>query len=188
MSNTDFNPATNLTQELPPEAEGAVQYLVCALAGREYGLRLATLQEVLRFNQTAVAPVPNTPGWLEGIFSLRGTIISVVNLRAFLGLPPDEENLSRASQAALFGIGAVVPRLLVLHSNEVVAGVIVDDIRGVLFVKPEEVRPAPPAGSAIDSYLEGVYLDPKTDKLTWLLDTGSLLTSPEMLVFELAGL
>ena len=101
MSNTDFNPATNLTQELPPEAEGAVQYLVCALAGREYGLHLATLQEVLRFNQTAVAPVPNTPGWLEGIFSLRGTIISVVNLRAFLGLPPDEENLSRASQAAI---------------------------------------------------------------------------------------
>ena len=188
MSNTDFNPTTNLTPELPPEAEGAIQYLVCALAGREYGLRLDTLQEVLRFNHASVAPVPNTPSWLEGIFSLRGTIISVVNLRAFLGLPPDEESLSRTGQAELFGIGAVVPRLLVLHSAELVAGVIVDDIRGVLFVRPEEVRPAPPAGGAIDSYLEGVYLDPKTDKLTWLLDTGSLLTSPEMLVFEPAGL
>jgi purine-binding chemotaxis protein CheW len=188
MSNTEINSATNLTQELPPEVEGAIQYLVCALAGREYGLRLDTLQEVLRFNHTSVAPVPNTPGWLEGILSLRGTIISVVNLRAFLGLPPDEENLIRAGQAEFFGIGAVVPRLLVLHSGELVAGVIVDDIRGVLFVKPEEVRPAPPAGSTIDSYLEGVYLDPKTDKLTWLLDTGSLLTSPDMLVFEPAGL
>jgi len=75
-----------------------------------------------------------------------------------------------------------------VHRDETVAGVIVDDIHGVLFVKPEDVRPASPAGSTVDSYLEGVYFDPKTDKITWLLDTGSLLTSPEMLVFEPAGL
>src|SRR4051812_24837427 len=137
MSDTDFNPTPNLTPELPPEAEGAVQYLVCALAGRDYAFRLDTLQEVLRFNQSSVAPVPNTPGWLEGIFSLRGLIISVVNLRTFLGLPPDEDNHGRGGRAEFFGIGAVVPRLLVLHRDETVAGVIVDDIHGVLFVKPE---------------------------------------------------
>ncbi len=184
MSDTDFISASKLTSELPPEAEGAVQYLLIALAGREYGLRLDSLQEVLRFNSTAIAPLPNSPEWLEGVYSLRGTIISVVSLRLFLGLPRSDQYNSLPGKSELFGIGLTVPRLLVLHSDELVVGVVVDDIRGVLFTRPEELEAVEGADSFVVPYLEAAHRDPKTSKLTWLFDTRQLITSSGMLLFE----
>jgi purine-binding chemotaxis protein CheW len=184
MADSDNSPTSNLISELPSDTEGAVQYLLCALAGQEYGIRLDTLQEVLRFDRQTIAPVPNTPEWLEGIYSLRGMIISVVNLQSFWGLSPSPETTKRFDQPVISGIGAVVPRLLVLHADELMVGAIVDDIRGVLFVKPEQMQPVPTTSDSLGRYLEGIYTDQQTSKITWLVDTRRLITSPEMLVFE----
>ncbi len=145
-----------------------------------------TLQEVLRYQAGAVAPVPNTPQWLEGVFSLRGQIISVVDFRAFLGIaPPEKDQTGTAArlEAELFGIGVIVPRLVVLHDGDLLAGMVVDDIRGVLFVKPEEVGPVE-TGERVGRYLEGSFRDARSGKVTWLFDTARLLNSPELLVFE----
>ncbi|HEX2914194.1 MAG TPA: chemotaxis protein CheW [Chloroflexia bacterium] len=179
----------NLTADLSTDNDGSIQYLLVSLAGREYGVQLASLQEVLRYNQSGVAPVPNTPVWLEGIFSLRGTIISVVSLRVFLGLPRADEIKQVSAQRSagigqLFGLGAPIPRLLVLQNNELVVGVVVDDIRGVISVRPESVVPVTDQAHPIFPYLEGAYADSETKKETWLLDVTRLLNSPEMLAFE----
>lgn len=182
MSQTDFFSNSNLTSELTDQNEGSVEYLVSALAGHEFGVRLATLQEVLRYNPAAVAPLPNAPAWLEGVLSLRGAITSIVDLRTFFKLPRPAE--SSAGGLELFGIGAAVPRLLILHSEETVVGVIVDDIRGVLFIKPDELKPVPESVGLPRFYLEGIYSDPNTNKITALLDTAKLINSAEMLVFE----
>src|SRR5438045_7672549 len=124
MTDTNIFPTTIPTPTLAPENEGAIQYLLVALAGHEYGVLMGNLQEVLRYNPAAVAPVPNTPQWLEGVFSLRGTIISVVNLRIFLGLPRAEDGAGHPGlmpgQGELFGIGGAVPRLVVLHDEELI--------------------------------------------------------------------
>ena len=114
---------------------------------------------------------------------LRGTIVSVVNLRVFLGLPRlDNYNSPKLAHTDFFylGIGGSVPRLLVLRNEELFIGMVVDDIRGTLFVNPAEIRPT----NFPQAYLEGAYTDPNTNKLIWLFDTGKLLTSPEILVFE----
>ena len=183
---SDFLPTSTLTPEIASDTEGTIQYLLVLLNGRQYGLRLDTLQEVLRFDATTVAPVPNTPQWLEGIFSLRGLIVSVVSLRLFLGMPYSDTSrllLNESLESGLFGIGSVIPRLLVLHAEEVVTGVVVDDIQGVLFVRPEEVQPVH-TSERVGAYLEGAYTDPKTGKNAWLFDTAKLITSNEMLAFE----
>ncbi len=185
MSELDFSITPGSGPEEASETEGAVQYLLAALADRQYGFRLDTLQEVLRFQPEAVAPLPNAPEWLEGVFSLRGTIISVVNLRLFLGMPPATPAESDSLKSlALFGIGAPVPRLLVLHSEGVVVGVIVDDLKGVLFVQPDQIKPTLPETGLATTYLAGYYLDARSGQTTLLLDTPALVTSPEMLVFE----
>jgi purine-binding chemotaxis protein CheW len=170
-----------------PEADNSIQYLVVKIAGRDYGVRLANLQEVLRYNAAAVAPIPNTPDWLEGIYSLRGTIISVVNLRLFLGLASPDDSADPARRLAfdsreLFGIGTPIPRLLVLSNGELVVGGIVDELQGVLFVQPEELNGTPPQ-EASESFVESYYTDPK-GKRTPLLDVARLLGSPQMLIFE----
>ncbi|MEI6044790.1 MAG: chemotaxis protein CheW [Chloroflexota bacterium] len=173
------------------EPQSGIQYLLVALAGREYGVRLNTLQEVMRFNPETVAPIPNTPEWLEGIISLRGTIISVVNLRTFLGY--SRYDTGPVGQNLVFDLGfrlgGPIPRLLVVYSGELQISLLVDDILGVSFVNPEAVKPlknrhGQPTGQSKDlaaPYLEGIYDDPLNGKTIALLNARKLITSPQML-------
>lgn len=169
---------------LPPLA--GVQYLLISLAGQEYGVRMETLQEVRRFSAEAVAPVPNTPHWLEGVFSLRGSIISVVNLRAFFG----HERYAATPGTGLtfdqgFRLGGPIPRLLIVYSGELRISLLVDDILGVLFVNPAEIKTieANPDDLA-GPFLEGNYTDASSAKTVTLLDARKLIISPQILIFE----
>jgi chemotaxis signal transduction protein len=62
---------------------GAV--LVVELGGRHYGLPAAEVVEVLRV--VTCVPLARAPEWVEGAFSLRGTVVPVLDLRSRLGLP-----------------------------------------------------------------------------------------------------
>jgi purine-binding chemotaxis protein CheW len=71
----------------PPEAapeEPGEQYLVFALADYECAVKAEHVQGVERLSE--VTPVPNVAHWINGVISLRGQIISIVDLRSFLGL------------------------------------------------------------------------------------------------------
>jgi purine-binding chemotaxis protein CheW len=168
-----------------PEQQPGIQYLLVALAGREYGVRLEALQEVRRFEPDAVAPVPNTPEWLEGIISLRGTIVSVVNLRTFLGYNRQDEQSGRSLVFDLgFRLGGPIPRLLVVYQGDLQVSLMVDDILGVVFVNPEAVKPNDNPADLATEYLEGIYNDPVSAKTIALLNARKLITSPAMLQFE----
>jgi purine-binding chemotaxis protein CheW len=61
------------------------EVLVVALGHRHYGLPAVDVVELLRV--VACVPLPGAPEWIEGVFSLRGTVVPVLDLRARLGLP-----------------------------------------------------------------------------------------------------
>ncbi len=179
---TTQNPTAQPGQE-------TVQYLLIALADRVYGIRFDHLQEVLRYNPDVVAPVPNTVDWLEGILSLRGVIVSAVSLRAFLGLPRHDSNEVREGGFDLgIGFGRSVPRLLVAYQGNLLVGLVVDEIKGVLFVQPQAITPPAPDAyieyGPVSNYLAGMYTDPETKQSTALLDVQRVITSPAMLQFE----
>jgi purine-binding chemotaxis protein CheW len=62
---------------------GAV--LVVELGGRHYGLPATEVVEALRV--VTCVPLARAPEWVEGVFSLRGTVVPVLDLRSRLGLP-----------------------------------------------------------------------------------------------------
>lgn len=68
-------------------AEGAStgpKYVVFAVGELQCCIAAEAVQSVARFAD--VTPVPNTVNWVLGVVQLRGAIISVVDLGAFLGL------------------------------------------------------------------------------------------------------
>jgi chemotaxis signal transduction protein len=167
----------------------ALQYLLVKIAGREYGLRLDHLQEVLRYDPFVVAPVPNTVKWLEGIFSLRGTIISVVNMRVFFDLARYDTDETGVTEFDFgFGFGRPVQRLIVSFDNDLTIGFLVDDIKGVAFVQPHLIDKSGISGltepESIKQFLEGVYKDPESGKVTTLLEIRKIVKSPQLLIFE----
>ena len=76
-----------------------------------------------------ITHLPRTPAHVEGVVSLRGEVIPVINLRVKLGMTP---------------IGADDDtRVIILQSSEGKVGMIVDAVTKVTAVTSEEIEPAP---------------------------------------------
>ncbi len=100
------NPLTGL--EEPVEEQGD-QHLIFSLESYECGFKAEHIQTVERLREVTV--VPNVAPWVEGVIHLRGQIISVVNLRSFLGLerqPPSSRSRVVAGRVGDLVIGLVV--------------------------------------------------------------------------------
>ena len=102
--------------ELPTvQAEAVVigeQYLVFSLLEYELALKAEHIDGVERLAD--VTPVPNVASWISGVINLRGSIASVVDLRAFLGM----ERLPFNPRS----------RLLSVRNNEMVICLVVDSV------------------------------------------------------------
>src|SRR5436853_4173989 len=88
------------------------QYLVFSLADHEFAVKAEQVQGVERL--TELTPLPNVVPWVRGVMNLRGSIVSVVDLRMFFGL----EQLPYIPQM----------RLLSLQYNEMLICMVVDGV------------------------------------------------------------
>jgi purine-binding chemotaxis protein CheW len=61
------------------------KYLVFTLAGRQYAFDLAQVAEVVE--QPALWPIPLAPPCYHGAMNFHGTIVAVMDLAMYLGLP-----------------------------------------------------------------------------------------------------
>ncbi len=56
------------------------------IADRHFGINVSKVVEIMQYNK--VTPMPNSNPFIEGIFKPRESIMTVVNLASFMGLPP----------------------------------------------------------------------------------------------------
>jgi chemotaxis signal transduction protein len=156
--------ATPLPSELDVVQLGQ-PYLLFGLAGSEYAVALAQVREIC--NPPAVTPIPRVPRWLCGVSQVRGDILSVVDLRAFLGLPPTRA-LTR-------------PRLLVVHNalERFTAGLLVDGTRAICKFPDDRITPLDsPIEPLVHRYLIGQVQH--ASRILGVLDLERVLQSPEM--------
>ena len=99
------------------------QYLVFSLADLELAVKAEFVQGVERL--VDLTPVPNVVPWVRGVMNLRGSIISVVDLRMFLDL-----DLLPYSPHT---------RLLSLQYNEMVICFVVDGVSEMLPIPPTTI-------------------------------------------------
>src|SRR5262249_27845732 len=97
------------------DVTGTPQHIVFGLDDAECALPAESVQGVERI--TEFSPVPNTVSWVLGILHLRGSILSVVDLRTFFGLPA--QHLTVRS------------RLLVVTQREMTIGLLVDGVNAM---------------------------------------------------------
>jgi purine-binding chemotaxis protein CheW len=101
-----------------PVAATGPQYVVFAIGELECCVPAEAVQMVERL--TDVTPVPNTVGWVRGGVQLRGSIVSVVDLAAYLGLsgttPSSRTRLLVITQRGMT-IGFVVDAVLEMRAD-----------------------------------------------------------------------
>jgi len=152
--------APDTTVTVPPSSAGdpeatqqrEIEMLSFRLSGEEYAVMVADVQEVLKIRE--LTRVPNAPGYIQGVTSLRGTMLPVIDLCNRLGLKPAKRNEKA--------------RIIVIRTDDEDVGLIVDRVNGVIRALPESIKPAPEHVEQGVDFLRGILR--QGDKLHIVLD------------------
>jgi purine-binding chemotaxis protein CheW len=71
-------------------AEELIEYVTVLIGGQLFGLPISRVQDV--FMPDRLTRVPLAPPEIAGVLNLRGRIVTTVDMRRRLGLPPRDDN------------------------------------------------------------------------------------------------
>lgn len=63
-------------------------YCVFNIGDRRVGLPMTCVREILEKDFVTPAPIPLTPGFMHGLFNLRGQVMPLIDLSEFIGAAP----------------------------------------------------------------------------------------------------
>lgn len=126
------------------------------LGDKEYGLDITQVREVIRLR--AITPIPDTADFVEGVISLHGKVIPLVNLCVKLGM---ERTILLKTN-----------RIIVIQINSHYIGVIVDGVTDVISTDAADIN-APDEILKEAVYLIGVIK--KAQRLILIVDMAKLL-------------
>jgi purine-binding chemotaxis protein CheW len=129
------------------------QFSTFFIAGLFFGIPVLKVQEVLRYQE--MTRVPLAPDVIEGLINLRGQIVTAVDMRRRLNLPPRAEGET--------------PMNMVVRTSEGAVSLLVDEIGDVLEVDPASFE-QPPENLTPEAreLIRGVYK--LKDRLLLVLD------------------
>lgn len=104
------------------------QYVTFHLDHTAFGIPVDAVQEAL--HSPAITPVPDAPAYLAGLVNLRGQVVTALNLRPRLGMPPAAD--------------ATQPMLVVVSVDDVPLALLADRVGDVRTVDPDTFVTAPP--------------------------------------------
>jgi purine-binding chemotaxis protein CheW len=143
-------------------AGAEMQLVVFELGDESYAVDISRVQDINRMQE--ITEIPHAPESVVGVINLRGRVIPVIDLRKRFGLPD--------------AVRTKDTRIVVVHLEGNLIGVIVDAVSQVLRIPADIVEPPSPVLAGVDSrYLRGIAkLD---DKLVILLDLDYVLSRRE---------
>jgi purine-binding chemotaxis protein CheW len=142
------------------QAQAAAEpFILFELAGATYAVRSGEVQQLEMVGD--ITPVPNAPRFVDGVVSVRGQVVPVVNLRARFGFP-----------RAPFDLRS---RLLVVRRDGRTVAFAVDSAREFARIAAGAVQPPPEGISGLNGrYLEG--LAHLGERLVLILDMTDLFS------------
>src|SRR5437762_2036540 len=143
---------------IPPPAVDEVELLTFILGAERYAIDLEDVVEIT--DPYRATRVPNAAPNTVGIFSLRGSIVTLLDIRTRLKQPP---------------AGVKDPRVIVIRDGASLAGFEVDLVLRPARIERAAIEPQPVVAAAEESeFIRGVVRN--EDALTIVLDLAKLLT------------
>lgn len=142
------------------------EFLSFRLASEEYAIDILQVREIRACEP--VTRIAEAPPYVKGVINLRGSIVPIVDLRLKLGHPDG------------FDANTV---MIILNIADQLVGIVVDAVCDVVALLPDQIRPAPEMGVAIDA---GVIrgLAPIEGRMLIVVDIARLLSSREIAAAE----
>ena len=143
------------------------EYLTFTLGREEYGIDILKVQEIRGYDP--VTHIANAPEFIKGVINLRGVIVPIVDMRIKfkVGEPTYHE----------FTV------VIIMNVLDRVIGMVVDGVSDVVALTPEQIRPTPEMGAALNTdYITG--LGTVNDQMLILVDIEKLMGSEEMQIVD----
>jgi purine-binding chemotaxis protein CheW len=127
------------------EMGARTEYLAFALAGENYAVRIAHVAEILR--PPPITEVPRASPTVLGVVSVRGRLVTVVDLRRRFRLPSTnaQGTLDRKARILLADVGL----------GEQI-GLVVDEVQQVWRLAADEIEPANALGGDQPAHIAGI--------------------------------
>jgi purine-binding chemotaxis protein CheW len=139
------------------------EFLTFTLGAEEYGIDILKVKEIRGYD--AVTRIANSPEYIKGVINLRGTIVPIVDMRIKFNLGKVEYNQFTV--------------VIILNVAGRMVGMVVDSVSDVITLGPDQVKPAPEFGAALDTqYIIG--LGAIEERMLILVDIEKLMTGRDM--------
>jgi purine-binding chemotaxis protein CheW len=143
------------------------EYLTFRLGEEEYGIDILKVQEIRGYEQPT--RIANAPSFIKGVVNLRGVIVPIVDLRLKFNLGSAEYNDFTV--------------VIILNLGARVVGIVVDSVSDVMELAPEQIRPAPEVGAAVEAdFITG--LGTLNDRMLILIEIERLMSAADMALAE----
>jgi len=117
------------------------KFLTFSIGKEDYGIEICYVTEIVVIQE--ITQVPDMPEFIKGVINLRGTVISVMDMRSRFHLV-DKEYDDRTC-------------IIVVDVNEMQIGLIVDSVKEVMDIPAAQIDPPPTTHSGIkNGYVEGM--------------------------------
>jgi len=137
------------------------RFITFAVDSEMYGIEIRYVTEIVGIQP--INSLPEAPDYIKGVINLRGKIIPVVDMRLKFRKEPAEYNDRTC--------------IIVIDTEELSAGLIVDEVSEVLAIDDKDISPPPRMTGATSRYLSGIGKVEKEVKL--LLDCEALFDDSE---------
>jgi len=135
------------------------------------GIPVTKVQEVIRYQERTRVPLVSAV--IHGLINLRGEIVTTVDLRHRLEIPPRPDDAE--------------PINVVVRHRDGVVSLLVDEIGDVFEIADEDFEPLPPTVQGVyRDFVRGIYK--LESRLLLILDTDRLLDLPVDTRLDDAGL
>lgn len=146
------------------------KYVTFRTENTYYGLKIEYVSEIVVVQE--ITQVPETPEYIKGLINLRGKIIPVIDVRTRFRMEPKEYNDRTC--------------IIVVKLQEMVIGLIVEQIAEVVEILPENIQDPPVLGkeerAPQNKYVYGIGTVGENVKM--LLDPEKLLKDEDISLLE----
>ncbi|MBF0159601.1 MAG: chemotaxis protein CheW [Magnetococcales bacterium] len=150
------------------------QYLTFTLSQEIFAIEIFRIKEVLEYKP--LTKIPNTPEFMRGIINLRGNVVPVIDMRMKLGMSEVERTVNTC----------IIIVEVEARAGMAIFGAIVDSVREVMDLEPNQVEPAPRIGTSLNTdFIRG--MGKKGDQFIILLNTNNIFSTDDMDQLSSAG-
>ena len=149
----------------------SLQLVTFYLGEEQYGIDIMDVEGIVKIDD--VRPIPNAPSYVEGIFTLRGEIIPVINLHRRFHI--EHAKLSEEDE--------LLSGFVVITIDDRHVAIMIDKVSRVVTITSNQIQPPPQVISGIGrEYIHGVVSE--EDHYLIILDIQRIFNLKELQQLE----